>query len=68
MQGRTSPARPATVLATSAGSAMCARVMPMRSAMPLARTSSACASVRIRPVTIVGRRVAAAMLALSPSS
>ncbi|CAM5722346.1 hypothetical protein SHIRM173S_13381 [Streptomyces hirsutus] len=46
IQGRTRAARPDIVLRTSSGSAMWARVMPIRSAAPEATASSASSRVR----------------------
>src|ERR1700739_2135406 len=44
MQRRISRARPARALFTISGSAMCARVIPTRSARPPATTTVACSS------------------------
>ena len=52
MHGRTWSAWPARVFFTMSGSAMCARVIPTRSASPARITWSASSIVRKRPVTM----------------
>ena len=54
VQGRMSAARPRRVFVRNAGSTMCARATPTRSASPAVRMSSAMSGWLIRPTDATG--------------
>ena len=68
MQGRICAERPARALFTSSGSAMVARTIEINAASPLSRICSACSSVVMRPVTMLGKETARATGTLVGSS